>query len=41
MEHLSVDELKSLYFKYARYRDSECGGRAEISIMEFYKRYGI
>jgi hypothetical protein len=39
-EALSSEQLRSLYFKFIEYRDSECNGMAQMSVQEFYKKYG-
>lgn len=40
-EALSQDDLSKLYFKFTRYRDTECNGMAQMSAQEFYKKYGV
>ncbi len=41
MDELTPDQLRTLYFNFVAYRDKRCNGRADMSVHEFYRRYGL
>ena len=40
-EMLTTHELHTVYYNFCTYRDKLCSGRAEMSINDFYKKYGM
>lgn len=38
MPNLSREQLRKLYFDFTIYRDNQCGGRAGMSVTEFYEK---
>lgn len=38
---LTDKELLQLYIEYVEYRDKECGGRAYLTVEQFYKERGL
>lgn len=41
MHNLSESQLKTLYFNFIEWRDSECNGMAAMSVQKFYSKFGL
>ncbi|UZS00843.1 hypothetical protein [Pseudomonas phage vB_PsaM_M1] len=41
MKGLKQDELETLYWNFVAYRDNVCSGHAEMSVENFYKKFGL
>lgn len=41
MKDLKQSELEILYWKFVAYRDNVCNGRANMSVENFYKKFGL
>lgn len=41
MKNLNSKQLMKLYINYTSYRDNICNGHAELSVYDYYKKYGI
>jgi len=40
-EMLTTNELLTVYYNFCAYRHKLCSGMAEMSINDFYKKYGM
>lgn len=41
MEKLNSKELKQLYINFTIYRDKICQGKSDVSVLQFFNKYGL